>query len=75
MSDLQLDDTLFLVQRPSFLNGVARSTDLFGNFTEYNYSKTPEEADLKAIHRDWLIIMKDLCIACKKSILDVKKKK
>lgn len=39
MSDLQLDDTLFLVQRPSFLNGVARSTDLFGNFTEYNYSK------------------------------------
>jgi hypothetical protein len=56
-------DSSYLFQSPSALNGAARSLDLFGYFNQYNYSKTPEEADLRAINRDWVAVFKDFAIA------------
>lgn len=59
-----MSDTTFLYQMPSFLNGAARTIDLFGNFTEYNFSKSPNLADTRALNRDWVAIFKDLIKAC-----------
>jgi hypothetical protein len=42
----------FLFARPSFLEGIGRTIDLFGVMDDYNYSDTPEEADLMALKAD-----------------------
>ena len=57
MNRLQTD---FLFARPSFLSGVARILDLFGVFDSYNLSRTPEEADARAMYSDWRIVGQDI---------------
>ncbi|MBI4827474.1 MAG: hypothetical protein HY804_01465 [Nitrospinae bacterium] len=52
--------TDYLYAHPSFLGGMARVLDIFGVFTAYNYSRSPQEADARAIHSDWLAVGKDL---------------
>ena len=52
--------TDFLFARPSFLSGFARVLDLFGVFDSYNQSRTPEEADAKAMYSDWRIVGQDI---------------
>jgi hypothetical protein len=42
----------FLYARPSFLEGAARSFDLFGVLDEYNYSNNGPEADVMALRAD-----------------------
>ncbi len=54
------EDTGFLFATPSWLQGVASALDLGGTLVEYNVSKTPEEADIKAIASDWAITGKDI---------------
>ena len=49
----------FLFARPSWLSGIARMWDFGGAFDSYNISRTPEEADTKAILSDWYIIGQD----------------
>ena len=49
-----------LFTRPSISKGSSRVVDLFGYLDEYNYSKTEEEADLKALTRDWKIVGLDI---------------
>jgi len=44
---------------PSFAKGTARIGDLFGQ-DEYNYESSDEEADIKALERDWSIIGRDI---------------
>lgn len=51
-------DRLFAM--PSILSGAARVLDLGDTFTEYNISRTPEEADMKALAADWGVISDDL---------------
>ncbi len=51
--------TDFLFASPSFLEGAARTIDIFGNFDTYNRSESPEEADFRAISNDWLVICQD----------------
>lgn len=53
----------FLFAEPSFSSGVARIFDLFGQFDQYNISKTPAEADNKAIHADWRVVGQDMADA------------
>ena len=48
----------FLFKMPGFVDGMARSIDLFGSFDDYNGSSTPEEADAKALYQD-LSALKD----------------
>ncbi|MBI5711778.1 MAG: hypothetical protein HZC42_15955 [Candidatus Eisenbacteria bacterium] len=50
----------FLFASPSFLVGVGRSLDLGGHFDGYNVSRTPEEADARALGADFLSVGRDL---------------
>jgi len=43
----------FLFATPSWVSGVSRTLDLFGQFDEYNDSRTEEAADAKALFSDW----------------------
>ncbi|PIU68382.1 hypothetical protein COS81_04160 [candidate division WWE3 bacterium CG06_land_8_20_14_3_00_42_16] len=49
-----------LYNTPSFLKGVARVIDLFGQLDEYDYKKTEKEADAEALRRDWYIVGQDI---------------
>ena len=42
---------------------MATVLDIFGSSTPYNYSKSGEEADLKAIAHDWASVGEDLAEA------------
>ena len=55
-----MDKTTYLIQNGSFLSGFSRSIDLFGNYTEYNRSESPEDADLLGLRRDFEAIGGDL---------------
>ena len=52
--------TDFLFIQPSFLAGVARVLDLYGQYDIYNTSSTTAEADAKAIASDWIIVGQDI---------------
>ena len=52
--------TGFLYADPSFLSGVSRTLDLFGQYDQYNISRTPSEADQRAIAADWIVTGQDL---------------
>lgn len=51
--------TDFLVPRMSFLVGMGSVFNLSGSYYSYNTSDSPEEADGKAILKDWQVISKD----------------
>jgi hypothetical protein len=53
----------FLVKEPSFIDGAARSIDLFGDFDDYCTSSTPEEADARALFHDIAALREDASIA------------
>lgn len=55
-----MSTTDILFAQPSYLSGLASVLDIGGNFTEYNESNTPEEADALAILSDWMAVGKDL---------------
>lgn len=46
----------FLFANPSFISGVAHIFDFEGSFVSYNRSRTPLEADSKAIYADWAAV-------------------
>ena len=52
--------TNILFPKFSFYRGVGRVFDLFGRTNSYNISKTPKEADEKAIRSDWLTVGNDI---------------
>jgi len=53
----------FLFAQPSFWSGLARFFDFGAAFDEYNRSKTPAEADRRAIHTDFIITGQDIASA------------
>lgn len=59
--------TTFLLPKNSFLIGLGSIFNLFGIFFTYNYSKTPQEADKKAITCDWNMVGNDFKNALKSS--------
>jgi hypothetical protein len=50
----------FLFASPSFASGIATTFDLWGQFTAYNTSATPAEADANAIFSDWAVVGQDI---------------
>jgi hypothetical protein len=52
--------TDFLCARMTALTGAGTLLSLFGNYYEYNRSKTGEEADALAIFSDWSNVGADL---------------
>ncbi len=59
--------TTFLFAIPRLLFGFARTLDLGATFDEYNTSKTPSEADWKAISNDWQTVGEDMRYAIAKA--------
>lgn len=53
----------FLFVRPSFTRGLARAFDLFGSLDCYNWSRSGEEADGRAMASDWSAVGSDLASA------------
>jgi hypothetical protein len=59
------EDSGFLFANPGFLLGIASALDMGGTLVEYNISRTPQEADARAIASDWAITGKDIVTAFK----------
>jgi len=49
-----------LIQNPSFLNGMAKSIDIFSRFTDYNYTAEGQNPDMVALTNDWSVVLNDL---------------
>jgi hypothetical protein len=67
--------TDFLFARPSILEGIGRNIDLFGILNTYNFSRTGEEADLKALRNDWQALYNDLYKAYEDTICQIESRK
>jgi hypothetical protein len=52
--------TDFLTADSSVITGMGSAYNLGGNFYGFNYSKTPAEADQKALLSDWIIVGQDI---------------
>lgn len=52
--------TRILFPRPSILDGLARLFDSSGSLNKYNTSRTPAEADVKAMTADWNAVGEDI---------------
>ena len=50
----------FLFATPKIIDGIASVVDLFGVYTMYNDSATPEEADFRAYIADVQAMQKDM---------------
>lgn len=50
----------FLFVRPSLFHGLARTLDLWGALSLYNWSRSGEESDARGIWLDWAQIDADL---------------
>ena len=55
----------FLFATPKTIDGVASIIDLFGVYTMYNDSTTPEEADFRAHTADMQAMQNDMNVAMK----------
>ncbi|GET45254.1 hypothetical protein [Capnocytophaga felis] len=55
----QNDKTTFLLPKKNFWIGVGSVLNIFGVYFTYNYSKTTEQADKKAITCDWTMVGND----------------
>ncbi len=62
---LYLFYTTRLCERSSYISGLASIFNIAGNYSRFNYSKTPEEADMRAIAADWEVTAEDLKKAIK----------
>ena len=55
--------TDFLFARPGAVYGIARLIDLWARLDRYNVSRTPDEADARALASDWDMIRADIWAA------------
>jgi hypothetical protein len=53
----------FLFVQPSVVSGLARLLDLWATFDAYNVSRSPHEADARALRADWRVTGQDLADA------------
>jgi hypothetical protein len=55
--------TDFLTPTSSYLVGAGSAFSLAGNYFEFNGSRTPAEADARALRSDWQVIGQDIATA------------
>lgn len=60
--------TNLLFNRPSVVDGMASIFNIYGNYFEFYYSESGEEADRKAIESDWGVVGNDILEATKELI-------
>lgn len=65
MTKINKYKTNILFSRPTIIDGVASIFNISGNYFEFNYSESAEEADSKAIESDWGVIGNDIIEAKK----------
>lgn len=58
--ETSVNETGFLFANPSFSSGFGTVMDFSGSVLVYNYSRSPLEADLRAIASDWAMIGSDI---------------
>ena len=54
------DEATLLFAEPSFVRGMGRAIDLGATRNAYNDSRTPKEADTRALRSDWASVGADL---------------
>lgn len=67
--------TTILFDRPGFLEGFARLFDFAGALTQYNTSRSGEEADRKALGADWKAVAEDMWVGVDKMDSELRKSK
>ena len=60
-----MNETDFLVARPSFFEGIARVMDLGNTLSVYNTSSTTSAADERALRNDFRMVGQDIMAAAK----------
>lgn len=60
MGELSTD---FLTPTSSYLVGAGSAFSLAGNYYEFNGSRTPAEADARALRSDWQLVGQDIATA------------
>lgn len=63
--------TDFLFSSPNFWVGFGSTMNLCGGYFSYNWSKTPSEADARAIQNDWEVVGEDLRSALRESEIEL----
>lgn len=58
----QFQFTTIMYAIPSFIEGIARVLDFAGTMTEYNTSRSPSDADRRALAADVMAIMADAAL-------------
>jgi hypothetical protein len=46
--------------RSSYLSGWAHVFNIYGNYCKFNYSKSQEQADIRALQSDWEAVGMDM---------------
>ncbi len=54
------NSTTYLFSDATFSMGIGTVGNIAGNFYGFNYSKSPEEADFRAITSDWKMVGSDI---------------
>ena len=67
MTKLRRYKTNRLFHRTSVFDGIGSVINIAGNYFDFNYSNSGEEADRKAIENDWGVIGDDILEAAKKT--------
>ena len=55
-----MSESFYLFALPSIAEGIGSVVDLAGSWHVYNESRTPGEADARAIYSDWRAVGKDI---------------
>ena len=55
-----MDQTMFLIARPSLIEGIARLIDFGDTLTEYNYALDGQQADELALRADLIALGNDV---------------
>ena len=67
MPKLKRYKTNTLFHRTSFLDGIGSIINIPGNYFDFNYSKSREDADREAIENDWGVVGNDIRKAAEKT--------
>lgn len=60
MTQKKIYKSNFLFPRTSMLHGIGSIFNVSGNYFEFDYSQSENEADYKAIENDWGVIGNDI---------------
>lgn len=60
-----MNSYFLMFYKPNFLMGTARTLDIAGTFTSYDFSKSSSELDYLSISSDWQAVGEDMTFSLK----------